>query len=90
MLYSDQREFSFPFHNKLVKLYAVYDKTKIMPLLHVSSYIDLEPALNTVKSYGLIPETVYLLSKYLIMVPFKTFYNFKTLFLTDIKLLFMV
>ncbi|KAB7507228.1 Vacuolar protein sorting-associated protein 41-like protein [Armadillidium nasatum] len=61
MLYSDQREFSFPFHNKLVKLYAVYDKTKIMPLLHVSSYIDLEPALNTVKSYGLIPETVYLL-----------------------------
>lgn len=63
MLCSEQQDLSLPYHNQLVKLYATYDQKKIMPLLLVSSHIDLEPALNTVRSHGLTQETVYLLSK---------------------------
>ena len=65
MLYQEQRDHSSKFHNSLIELYAIYDKTKIMPLLMTSSHIDLDPALNIVRSYSMIPETVYLLSKYI-------------------------
>ena len=51
------------YHGLLVKLYADYDKEKLLPLLHRSGHYPIQDALNICKERNYYNETVYLLGR---------------------------
>ncbi len=54
------------FHARQVKLYAEYDRDRLLPFLRSSIYYPLQGALDECQERDLIPEMVYLLGNHLI------------------------
>ena len=51
------------YHHRQVKLYAEYDRARLLPFLRRSSYYPLQEALEECEQRGLIPEMVFLLGE---------------------------
>ena len=53
-----------PYSGDMVKLYAEYDRQKLLPFLKSSNNYQLDMALNIVETREFVPEQVYLLGLY--------------------------
>lgn len=51
------------YHGKLVSLYALYDREKLLPFLKCSDNYPIQEALDVCQSHQLHPETVFLLGR---------------------------
>ncbi|KNC26991.1 hypothetical protein FF38_02345 [Lucilia cuprina] len=59
----DKVDNSGTFHWKLVGLYAIYNRSKLLPFLRRSKHYHIQEALNICKSKSFHPEMVYLLGQ---------------------------
>ncbi|KIR53471.1 vacuolar protein sorting 41 [Cryptococcus gattii Ru294] len=56
-------QYSLPYGDRMVELYAAYDVDRLMPFLRTSNFYDLEKAYAVCKERDYVPEMVFLLGR---------------------------
>ncbi|GFZ48801.1 hypothetical protein JCM24511_06550 [Saitozyma sp. JCM 24511] len=62
-LFDKDPQFSLPYSDRMVELYAEYDVSRLMPFLRASNFYDLERAYTITKERDYVPEMVFLLGR---------------------------
>jgi hypothetical protein len=62
-LFDKDPQFSLPYSDRLVELYAEYDHERLMPFLRASNFYDLEKALRICRERDYVTEMVFLLGR---------------------------
>ncbi|XP_065557779.1 vacuolar protein sorting-associated protein 41 homolog isoform X2 [Artemia franciscana] len=59
----DSRDFSRPYHNDLLNLYAEFGRGKLLPFLKTSDFYSIPNALDILKEKDFVPELIYILDR---------------------------